>query len=96
MHYIVTLTIHLAYGMYISETKVLSPAETSMVVIASMLPLDLAFQVKWHMKGLLVNKGTEVELRQVLDLSVEAVNLSGIKLQAGVPDIEEVLKDASV
>lgn len=87
------LTVHLEYGMYMSETKVLSPIETSMTTIASLLPMDVPTQVKWHMRGLLRNHGTEAEIREALDLSARAVDMSGMKLINGVPEIREVLAE---
>jgi hypothetical protein len=43
------------------------------------------------MRGLLRNNGTEAEIRQALDLSVEVVDICGLNLQGGVPKVEEVL-----
>ncbi|RDW63398.1 hypothetical protein BP6252_10943 [Coleophoma cylindrospora] len=87
------LAVHIAYGTYISETKVLSPIETSMITIASLLPMDVPTQVKWHMRGLLRNSGSEADIRQALELSLAAVKLSGVNLLGGVPEIAEVLAE---
>lgn len=85
------LTVHLEYGMYLSETKLLSPVETSMTTIASLLPMDVPTQVKWHMRGLLRNGGSEAEVEYALELAKGAVDVSGLVLRGGIPEVKDVL-----
>lgn len=87
------LTVHLEYGAYMSETSILSPIETSMTTIASLLPMDVPTQVQWHMRGLLRNGGTEEQILEALKLSVRAVEVSDVVLKAGVPEVDSVMKE---
>lgn len=79
--------------MYMSETKVLSPIETSMTTIPSLLAMDVPTQVKWHMRGLLRNNGSDTQIREALELSAGASDVSGVKLLNGVPEISQVLAE---
>jgi len=79
--------------MYMSETKVLSPIETSMTTIASLLPMDVPAQVKWHMRGLLRNGGTEAQIIEALKLATSVTVISEVVLKNGIPEVQEVLSE---
>lgn len=79
--------------MYMSETKVLSPVATSMTTIASLLPMDVPTQVKWHMRGLLRNGGSKVEILTALGLAKGAIDVSVQILRGGIPEVEEILAE---
>jgi alkylhydroperoxidase/carboxymuconolactone decarboxylase family protein YurZ len=87
------LTVHLEYGMYMSETKILSPIETSMTTIASLLPMDVPTQVRWHMRGLLRNNGTEEQILEALKVAKGAVDVSGVVLKGSIPEVGDLMKE---
>lgn len=93
IQYLGVLTVHLEYGTYMSETKILSPIETSMTTIASLLPMDVPAQVKWHMRGLLRNGGTEEQIVEALKLAARATEISEVVLKGGIPEVQEVLTE---
>ena len=84
------LTVHLEYGSYLSETKVLGPVATSMTTIAALLPLDVPTQVKWHMRGLIRNGGSEAEVLETLELASSVVDLAEITLKGGIPKLSDL------
>lgn len=53
--------------------------------------MDVPTQVKWHMRGLLRNSGTEDDIRVALDLTAEAITVSGGALKGGIPSVQEVM-----
>jgi alkylhydroperoxidase/carboxymuconolactone decarboxylase family protein YurZ len=82
------------FGSYLSETKILSPIETSMITIAALLPMDVPTQVKWHMRGLLRNDGNEAQIVEALQLTNDAIVASGAsKLEGGIPEVEDVIRE---
>jgi alkylhydroperoxidase/carboxymuconolactone decarboxylase family protein YurZ len=85
--------VHIEYGAYFSNVKVLSPIETSMTAIAAILPQDVPMQVRWHMRGLLRNGGSEEQIVETLRISAAAVQLSSVVLKAGIPDVQSVMKE---
>ena len=54
------LTARLMYGYILSNSAVLTPAESSFVLIAGLVPQDVNPQLKGHLKGAL-NNGASVE-----------------------------------
>ncbi|KAK7205088.1 AhpD-like protein [Myxozyma melibiosi] len=63
------------YSPLLSYTGVLSPKETSYVVIACLIPQDVNPQLKGHLKGGLNNGATKEELMSVRDLSMRICEL---------------------
>lgn len=61
-----------------------------MTTVASLVPLDVPTQVKWHMRGLLRNGGTPDQVKEVLRLSDEVCRLVGVELRGGLPGLEEL------
>lgn len=66
-----TYTLENVYSPLLSFNEVLTPEETSLVVIASLVPQDVNPQLKGHLKGA-VNAGVPLErVRAARDLAVE-------------------------
>lgn len=61
-----------------------------MISLASLLPLDVPMQVRWHMRGLLRNGGTSTQVIETLEICEEACRLLGVELKGGVPGLEEL------
>jgi hypothetical protein len=88
------LAVHLEYGMYMSETRILSPIETSMTTISSLLPMDVPIQVKWHMRGLLRNNGSEQQILEALSVAKGAIDVSGVVLKGGIPEVSDIIEES--
>jgi hypothetical protein len=73
--------------MYLSEFAILGPVETSQVVLAALLPLDVPIQVKWHMRGLIRNGGSQEQLQYAMDIALRICKDMGVQLQSGVPSL---------
>jgi len=85
----VQLGIHLEYGLYLSDFSILSPVETSQIVLAGLIPYDVP-QVRGHMRGLLRNGGNEKDLEYVIDIALKIARGMGVSLKLQIPDIAEV------
>ncbi|KAF5590491.1 uncharacterized protein FSUBG_10814 [Fusarium subglutinans] len=73
------LLARLTYGYVLSNTDVLTPAETSFVLIASLIPQDVNPQLKGHLRGA-INGGASVdEVRAVRDVVIKICEASGMK-----------------
>ncbi|CAI4212939.1 unnamed protein product [Parascedosporium putredinis] len=73
------LTARLMYGYVLSNTNVLSPAETSFVLIAGLIPQDVNPQLKGHLKGALNGGATVAEVKAVRDVVIKICEASGMK-----------------
>ncbi|OHE90660.1 carboxymuconolactone decarboxylase [Colletotrichum orchidophilum] len=72
------LTARLMYGYILSNTNVLSPVETSYVLIAGLIPQDVNPQLKGHLRGAL-NCGASVEeVRAVRAIVMDICKASGM------------------
>ncbi|KKF95417.1 putative protein C17D11.03c [Ceratocystis platani] len=73
------LTARLMYGYILSNTNVLTPAETSYVILAALIPQDVNPQLKGHLKGA-INGGATVEnVRAVREVVIKICEASGMK-----------------
>lgn len=70
--------INHVYGPLLSYTDILSPKETSLVVVACLIPQDVNPQLKGHLKGALNNGATKDEVDAVRAMSILLCNWSGI------------------
>ncbi|PKS11676.1 hypothetical protein jhhlp_001827 [Lomentospora prolificans] len=73
------LMARLMYGYVLSNTNVLSPAETSFVLIAGLIPQDVNPQLKGHLKGALNGGATVAEVKAVRDIVIKICEASGMK-----------------
>lgn len=58
------------YGALLSFDEILGPRETSLVVIAALVPLDVNPQLKGHLKGAINNGASVQEVRQARELAI--------------------------
>ncbi|CCF42433.1 hypothetical protein CH063_02833 [Colletotrichum higginsianum] len=73
------LTVRLMYGHILSNTNVLSPVETSYVLIAGLIPQDVNPQLKGHLRGA-INGGASVEeVRAVRGIVMDICEASGMR-----------------
>ncbi|KAH7242398.1 AhpD-like protein [Fusarium tricinctum] len=73
------LLARLTYGYVLSNTDVLTPAETSFVLIASLIPQDVNPQLKGHLRGALNGGATVDEVRAVRDVVIKICEASGMR-----------------
>ncbi|KAI9833508.1 MAG: hypothetical protein M1819_003667 [Sarea resinae] len=73
------VTARLMYGYLLSNTNVLTAAESSFVVMAGLIPLDVNPQLKGHLKGAINNGATVEEVRAVREVVMKICEASGMK-----------------
>ncbi|KAM0438930.1 hypothetical protein ACHAPT_001691 [Fusarium lateritium] len=73
------LMARLTYGYVLSNTDILTPAETSFVLIASLIPQDVNPQLKGHLRGALNGGASVEEVRAVRDVVIKICEASGMK-----------------
>jgi alkylhydroperoxidase/carboxymuconolactone decarboxylase family protein YurZ len=69
----------LMYGYLLSNTRILSAAESSFVLIAGLVPQDVNPQLKGHLKGAVNNGATIEEVRAVREIALRICEASGMK-----------------
>ncbi|KAK4151176.1 hypothetical protein C8A00DRAFT_17388 [Chaetomidium leptoderma] len=74
------LMARLMYGYVLSNTNVLSAAETSFVMIAGLIPQDVNPQLKGHLRGALNGGATVEQVKAVRNLVVELCQAAGMKM----------------
>ncbi|ODQ66108.1 hypothetical protein NADFUDRAFT_51376 [Nadsonia fulvescens var. elongata DSM 6958] len=73
-----TWALNHVYAPLLSYTDILTPKETSFVVIACLIPQDVNPQLKGHLKGGLNNGASREEIMQVRQMSIEISKWCGI------------------
>jgi len=73
----------LEYGYILSPSGILNAAETSFVVLASLIPQDVNPQLKGHLVGAVNNGATEQEVKAVRDIVIEICKAAGMTKLAG-------------
>ncbi|KAK4959535.1 hypothetical protein LTR28_005297 [Elasticomyces elasticus] len=73
------LTARLMYGYLLSNTSVLSAAESSFVLLAGLIPQDVNPQLKGHLKGALNNGATVEEVKAVREVVISICEAFGMK-----------------
>jgi alkylhydroperoxidase/carboxymuconolactone decarboxylase family protein YurZ len=68
------------YGYVLSNTSVLSAAETSFVMIAGLIPQDVNPQLKGHLRGALNGGATVEQVKAVRNVVVELCLASGMTM----------------
>lgn len=73
------LMARLMYGYILSNTTVLTEAESSFVLIAGLIPQDVNPQLKGHLKGAINNGATFEQVRAVRDIVLMVCEAAGMK-----------------
>lgn len=76
-----SLTMHAIYGQVLSYSDILSPRETSFVVLAALIPQDVNPQLKGHLQGALNNGATVDEVNAVRQITLRIVEECSIHLR---------------
>ena len=73
------LTARLMYGYILSNPAVLTPVESSFVLIAGLVPQDVNPQLKGHLKGAVNNGASVEEVRAVRSIVLQICEAAGMK-----------------
>ena len=73
-------TARLLYGYILSNTNVLSPRETSYVMLAGLIPQDVNAQLKGHLQGSQNHGSTIEEVKAVREVIISICEASGMKV----------------
>lgn len=72
------------YGPLLSSTRILSPKETCLCVVATLVPLDVNPQLKGHLKGAVNNGATPEEVNAARDLALSIAEWAGMHWKTSV------------
>ena len=73
------LTARLLYGYVLSNTAILGPADTSLVLVAALVPQDVNPQLKGHLRGALNHGATAAEVRAAREVAVRLCEAGGMR-----------------
>lgn len=80
------IAARLMYGYILSNTSVLTAAESSFVLLAGLIPQDVNPQLKGHLKGALNNGASVEEVKAVREVIIRICEASGMsKIGDSVP-----------
>lgn len=68
----------LMYGYLLSNTSILTPAESSFVLVAGLIPQDVNPQLKGHLRGAMNNGASIEEVRAVREVVIRICQASGM------------------
>jgi alkylhydroperoxidase/carboxymuconolactone decarboxylase family protein YurZ len=81
-------SIALAYGYTYAFPEVLSPMETSFVMVAALIASDTPRQIDWHLKGAMRNGASRAQVQAVRQISIVVASAAGVSWKGDIPDIE--------
>ncbi|MCJ1235300.1 hypothetical protein MMC14_003267 [Varicellaria rhodocarpa] len=73
------ITARLLYGYILSNTSVLTAAESSYVLMAGLIPQDVNPQLKGHLKGAINNGATLEDVKAVREIIIRICEASGMR-----------------
>ncbi|KAJ3868671.1 AhpD-like protein [Lentinula novae-zelandiae] len=79
----------IGYGYTYGFTDILSPLETSYVLVASLIASDTPRQINWHLDGARRNGATLEEVKAVRQIAIEAASAAGVKWKDVVPEVKD-------
>ncbi|KAJ8474259.1 hypothetical protein ONZ45_g16009 [Pleurotus djamor] len=83
----------IGYGVVYGHHSVLSPIETSYVLVTSIIANDTPKQINWHLAGARRQGASLEEVKAVRQIAVEAAAFSGITWREGVPEVTESVSE---
>jgi len=78
----------LAYGFTYGGTDILSTVETSYTLVASLISMDTAQQIVWHLANAQRAGATVAEIRAVREIAMEVGRKAGVEWGNGVPEVQ--------
>ncbi|KAK1771565.1 hypothetical protein QBC33DRAFT_554727 [Phialemonium atrogriseum] len=88
-----TLIVTTIYGYYQSDVSVVDSVTTSLLNIATLVPMDVTAEVAWHMRGTIRNGGTREQLQAAYDIAIEICRICDVRLKNTMPLPEEVINE---
>lgn len=88
-----TLVVTYIYGYYQSDTSILDAVVTSQLNIATLVPMDVAAEVAWHMQGLIRNGGSEEQLNAAYGITTIVCEICEVDLKNKMPKAEDVIHE---
>ncbi|KAJ8522607.1 hypothetical protein ONZ45_g796 [Pleurotus djamor] len=85
----------IGYGVVYGHHSVLSPIETSYVLVTSIIANDTPKQINWHLAGARRQGASLEEVKAVRQIAMEAAAFSGITWREGVPEVTESVSEQS-
>lgn len=85
------MVVNNIYGLYQSEVSVIDAITTSQINIASLVPMDVATEVGWHMRGLINNGGSMEQLDEAFSIARDVTKICGVVLRKPLPAVEDVV-----
>ena len=79
----------IGYGLVYGFTDVLSLVETSYTLVTSLISVDTAQQIAWHLANAQRAGATLEEVRAVREIAMEVGRKAGVEWRNGVPEVEE-------
>lgn len=86
-----TLVVTFIYGYYQSDTTILDAVTTSLLNLASLVPMDVPAEVGWHMRGMIRNGGSEAQLETAMDVALGICEICDVRLKNDMPRTEDVI-----
>lgn len=85
------MVVNNIYGLYQSDVSILDAVTTSQINIASLVPMDVAAEVGWHMRGLINNGGSVEQMDEAFSIAKEVTKICGVVLRKPLPVIQDVV-----
>ena len=79
----------IAYGSVYGHLDILDQLETSYVLVGTLIAVDTARQVNWHLDNARRGGASLEQTRGVRLLAIEVSKSVGIKWRDGVPEVKE-------
>ena len=88
-----TLVVTYIYGYYQSDTSILDAVATSLLNVATLVPMDVPAEVGWHMRGTIRNGGSEESLKVVCEITMKICEICEVGLKNEMPKAEDVIHE---
>ncbi|KAF8638830.1 hypothetical protein AX17_001888 [Amanita inopinata Kibby_2008] len=82
-------TSTIAYGIVYGFTEILSPLETTYTLVASLISVDTAQQIIWHLANARRTGATLEEVQAVRQIAIEVASSAGVHWRHGVPEVQD-------
>ncbi|KAG7088472.1 hypothetical protein E1B28_012461 [Marasmius oreades] len=77
----------IGYGLVYGYNEVLTPLETSYMLVGTLIASDTPRQINWHLKGARRLGATREEVKAVRQIAMEVASACGVKWKDGVPEL---------
>lgn len=88
-----TLVVTYIYGFYQSDTSILDAITTSLLNVATLVPMDVPAEVGWHMRGTIRNGGSQEQLKTAWDITMAICGICEVELKNQMPRAEDVINE---